>query len=815
MFKIPFDTTRLASSAAALILAASAHAQPAAPNVVVIVSDDAGWADYGFMRAADPAANPGRGGAVPTPYLDALAGNGVVFTQGYTASVCSPSRAALATGQYGARIGYEQNAGTDLSPIDTDTIVTGLATESVTMWERMQSVGYRTAAVGKWHIGGHAEAGGQLGNRPQHQGVEEFRGLLSGSRSYFTGAEQANATNADRLIETVSDGRGNTTADRTIENDFDGRYVTDVFGDQSADYIRNRANRDEPFFLYSSFTAPHTPLQATDEDLAAIDALNDPAFTGQRRTYAAMQFAMDRNVGKIMQALRDPDGDPNTNDGIAENTMIVFINDNGGDCCDDSPNAAHNGALRNGKGSQYDGGIRVPIVVSGAGVSSAARGTVSTDLVHAVDVLPTIFAAGGGRLPDNNTLAVGDRIDGHDLIARINGEASGHESLFLRRYAGNQTAVREGDFKLIGRTGRGFELYNLADDPGEKNNLVETLSEKATALKRLLTDYDVQMDKPRHDLAAKNINQFDEFRFREGATAAANWSDADAWMNEAQSQPATLDTRDGYANTELTFRNRNGDYTATNDLQRVGGLEFMANAIRLTNRGPDENQGDGNATIDGLALLLTRDRAGNGPELELGSSTVNGTYTFELALNLLIYDDLAVTGDGSDRFVLSGSLSEYYRPGRSLTKSGESTLEMRGDSDLTGAVVVSGGRLIASHRDALGLADIHVVGEGQLVLREAQAAALPDNPPDFIHDRAAVLLNDLTTSQAALVLDFEGIETIGSLTINGETLGEGLYGSQTHATLFSGPGQLRVVPEPASAGLLGLLISAIVLGRRR
>ncbi|MEO0515006.1 MAG: sulfatase-like hydrolase/transferase [Planctomycetota bacterium] len=806
-------------STLALLLAclptADAEAQAAAssPNVIVIVSDDAGWADYGFMRAADSAADPRNRGAVPTPFLDQLAGNGVVFTNGYTAAVCSPSRAALATGQYGARIGYEQNIPGDTSPIDSGDFVIGLPTEAVTIWERMQSVGYDTAAVGKWHIGAHVNGDGVLGNRPQNQGVEEFRGLIGGSRGYFAGSTSGDQ---QRLIETISDGQGGVTTNRVTENELNGQHVTDIFGDQSADYIRDKAGSAEPFFLYTSFTAPHTPLQATPEDLAAIDALNDSSFTGNRRTYAAMQYAMDRNVGKMLAALEDPDRDPNTNDGIADNTVIVFINDNGGDCCDSSPNASSNGRLRNGKGSHYEGGIRVPIVVAGAGIAPEARGTVSEDLVHAVDILPTAFAAGGGVLPDNNTTALGDRIDGHDLISRINGEGDGHESLYLRRNAGGQSAVRVGDYKLLGHVGRDFELYDLENDPGESNNLADAMPDKLAELKRVMTDYDVEMIKPRHDSKADDINQSDKFRFRDGAAGGedVNWSDDGMWLDITEGGQTTLLINDGYANTELTFRNRNGSYTATNDLVRVGNLEFMANAIRLINRGADENQSDGTALINGLPVLLARDHEGNGPELELRASAVDD-YRFEIALDIFLYDDLAIIGDGTETFFLSGNLSEYYREGRSVIKTGTSSLELRGTSDLTGRFEVREGQLIAANQDALGDADIVIRHDGQLILMDTAAVAqlIGDTEVDFISDNALLTLNALEGNLPALILNYNGIERVGGLTLDGVSLSAGIYDAESHPGIFGGTGQIQVIPEPTTAGIVILLMTSLSITR--
>ncbi len=363
----------------------------------MIISDDAGWADYGFMQNADPAADPGSRGAVPTPNLDALAAKGVTFTNAYTGSVCSPSRAMITTGKYGTRFGYGSNITGGTEPINTASTVQGLPTQITTVWEHMQGAGYSTAAVGKWHLGEHANGGGQLGNRPENQGVELFQGLWGGSRGYYAGSQTGNGA----WRQTISDGAGGISSDDVIEGSLSGQYVTDIVGDQSASYIGAKAGAAEPFFLYTSFTAPHTPMQATAADLAYIDSLGVSGFTGNRRTYAAMQYAMDRNVGKVLAAINDPDGDPETNDSMADNTLIIFINDNGGDCCDFDPNHSDNGDLRNGKGSQFEGGMRVPMIVAGTGVAAAKHGTVSTDLVHSIDIVPTalVGAAGGSFAP--------------------------------------------------------------------------------------------------------------------------------------------------------------------------------------------------------------------------------------------------------------------------------------------------------------------------------------------------------------------------------------------------------------------------------
>ena len=370
----------------------TAHSACAKPNVIVIVSDDAGWADFGFIRDATSQANPGTKGAIPTPHLDQLANQGVAFTNAYGASVCAISRATLTTGIYAHRFGLHSNILSDATAINAATSVQGLPVESKTIWERMQGVGYSTAAIGKWHLGHHANGGGQLGNRPENQGIELFEGLWGGSRSYNVGA----VTDAEQTLRrTSSNGAGTVTSSATIESQFNGQYLTDVLGDRSVQYIRDQAPAADPFFLYSSFTASHGPLQATAADLAYIDSLGIAGFTGNRRTQAAMVYALDRNIGKIIGSLSDPNGDENNSDSIAEETLIMFMNDNGGDCCDVDPNSSSNGILRNGKGTQFEGAYRVPFIVAGAGVATNQRGTVSSDIVSVVDVLPTSFLGAG------------------------------------------------------------------------------------------------------------------------------------------------------------------------------------------------------------------------------------------------------------------------------------------------------------------------------------------------------------------------------------------------------------------------------------
>ncbi len=659
-------------------------------NVVLIISDDAGWADYGFMRNATSAADPGNSGIVPTPQMDRLASMGVTYTNAYTGSVCSPSRAMITSGQYGTRFGYAANISASTSSINTASTVQGLPTSITTIWEWMQTAGYDTAAVGKWHLGEHANGGGLLGNRPENQGVEHFEGMWAGSRGYFVDG----ATGSQTLRKTISDGAGTISSNTVVEGSYTGQYVTDVFGDQSVDYIRDKAANDpDPFFLYTSFTAPHTPMQATASDLQFIDSLNEPSFTGNRRLYAAMQYSMDRNVGKILDAIEDPNNDGDTSDSIADDTMILFINDNGGDCCDSGPNSSDNGDLRNGKGSQFEGGMRVPMIVAGGGVNLSAHGTVSSDLVHSIDLVPTAFEGAGGA-----SFAANDVIDGVNLLPYINGEVSGvaHEDLFISRFTNRQSAVRKGPWKYMYQTSNGYQLYNLDNDLDESNNVVNDPANTAIVddMHQLLASYHVQMDKPRHDNLALSTNAFDHLRFREDAVTNAAFSSSNAWVDgDSPGAPLSANWTDGYANNRMTFRAKaSADYTATNDFTSVGGFGFMTNQLNLESA-ITPLAGNYTATINGLPLMMTADLSGTNPAINTNATdAVAGQFTFSVKTPIDVYDDLTIQGDGNQNFVFDGKIREF-RPDKNITKVGTADVTFGGGVEVTGEVDLQGGKV--------------------------------------------------------------------------------------------------------------------------
>lgn len=735
---------RTLAIAAFLLLVTGPAVSQSRPNVVLIITDDAGWADYGFMRAADPAANPGAKGAIPTPNLDRLASLGVTFTNAYTGSVCSVSRAMITTGRYSNRFGYGNNIISDTSPIGTSSTDQGLPTSEVTIWERMQSVGYSTAAIGKWHIGQHANNGAVLGNRPENQGVEHFEGLWGGSRPYFVGSE----TGTEALRRTLSDGAGGVSQTTVTESDYSGEYVTDVFGDLSVDYVRaNALNSDTPFFLYTSFTAPHTPMQAIPTDLQYIDSLDVPGFSGARRTYAAMQHAMDRNVGKLLDAIEDPNGDGDSSDSVSDNTVFLFINDNGGDCCDVDPNSSSNGLLRNGKGSQFEGGIRVPMIIAGAGVNAAARGTVSQDLVHAIDLLPTAYSGVGGGVFGSSEI-----IDGKNLLPYINSAIEGvaHDNLFLPRFSNEQSAVRKGDWKYLFQRGKGYQLYNLVTDVNESSNVVSSPANATLVeeMHQLLASYHVQMDKPRYDNQAPSTNQFDHFLFRENAFTTASFSTGDVWLNA--DNPAgghTATFTDGYANNRLTFRAKsNGDYTVTNDLNSVGGFAYMTNRLTLASSTAALGA-EHTATLNGKGLLMVASLDGVAPEIRLDATDVNaGRFTFRIEQEIEVYDDLLITGNGNQRFEFNGGIREF-RLGRSLVKQGGSEVTFGGEVSVTGTIDLQQGKVAFTDGNVTG--DVLVRSDASIRVGEigiAPSTGVGDPPLQIV--------------QAGLELDFNAAEDI-------------------------------------------------------
>ncbi len=427
-----------------LAAAPTLSAEEKRPNVVLIVADDLGWADLGCYGSKYH----------QTPALDRLASQGVRFTQGYAACpVCSPTRAALMTGKYPARLHL-----TDWLPGRPDMpgqrlmrppFRQELPLAETTLAEILHAAGYATASIGKWHLGGP-------GFEPEKQGFDlNFAGDAAGSpKGYFAPFGR--------------DGKFMPGLDHAPV----GEYLTDRLTAEAERFIDE--NRERPFFLYLPHFAVHTPLMAKEDLVRKFEARPKPALPQNNPIYAAMLESLDESVGRVLKKLDDLK--------LANHTMVIFTSDNGGLATIEGPNtpATSNAPLREGKGYLYEGGVRVPLLVKWPG--SAKAGAVCETPACSVDILPTV--AGICRLP--LTAAV----DGVSLVPLLTqtGELPRRALYWHYPHYSNQGgrpggAIRDGDDKLIEfyETGR-LELFNLKSDPGEGTNLTDKFPEKTAEL---------------------------------------------------------------------------------------------------------------------------------------------------------------------------------------------------------------------------------------------------------------------------------------------------------------------------------------------
>ncbi len=357
------------------------------PNIVVILADDLGYADLGFQGSTD----------IRTPHLDALAASGVRCTQAYANHpFCSPMRAGFLTGRYQHRFGYENNVAFDLHNKHM-----GLPVSERTVAARLRAAGYRTAIMGKWHLGAAAPF------RPNKRGFDHFFGFLGGGHDYFT-VDANHPTGEGYRHPLQRNGQPAT---------FEG-YLTDALSAEAVSFVEE--HREEPFFLYVAYNTPHTPLQAPASYLDRYAGIEDR----KRRTYAAMVSAMDDGVGRLQAALAEH--------GLREKTLVMFLSDNGGPVRQGSPNGASNGPLREGKGTVYEGGIRVPCVLSWPG--TLPEGRVYDEPIIALDLTATALSAGGGLSGEEK------EIDGVSLLPYLTGKRreAPHEWLCWRWQEGGK-----------------------------------------------------------------------------------------------------------------------------------------------------------------------------------------------------------------------------------------------------------------------------------------------------------------------------------------------------------------------------------------
>jgi arylsulfatase A-like enzyme len=427
-------------------LCSVARAADQKPNIVYIVADDLGWKDVGY-----------HGSDIRTPNIDKLAQTGARLEEFYAQPFCTPTRASLMTGRYPFRYGLQ-------TTVIPSSHTYGLATDEWLLPQALKESGYYTAIVGKWHLG-HADPK----YWPRQRGFDYQYGPLIGEIDYFT-HEQHGVVDWYRNNKVVKE----------------PGYSTTLLGNDAVKLIEQH-DPAKPFYLYLTFNAPHTPYQATQEYLDQYKNIADP----NRRAYAASITAMDDQIGRVIAALEKK--------GMRSNTLIVFESDNGGTRnkmfageldmskvvipCD-------NGPYREGKGTLYEGGTRVVALANWPG--HIQPGLTVNEMIHVVDMYPTLAGLAGASYSKSKPL------DGLNVWSTISQGSASPRKEVIYNIEPFRAGVRQGDWKLVWRTllPSSVELYNIAQDPSEKNNLAAQNPEKVAELQKRANELASTMTKP-------------------------------------------------------------------------------------------------------------------------------------------------------------------------------------------------------------------------------------------------------------------------------------------------------------------------------
>lgn len=393
------------------------------PNIIVILADDLGYGDLTCYGAKD----------LRTPHIDLLMLAGMRFDQFYAnCPVCSPTRAALMTGRYQELVGVPGVIRTH-----PDNNWGYLSTNAILLPQILKPAGYHSSIVGKWHLGLEPE------NHPLQRGFDHFHGFLGDMMDDYYHHRRHN-NNYMRLQEKTIDPEG---------------HATDLFSQWAIDVINEQAAADQPFFLYLAYNAPHTPIQPPDDWLAKVKA-RESGIAEDRAKLVALIEHMDHGIGKVVAALNKT--------GVAENTLLIFTNDNGGYL----KVGASNGNLRGSKQEMYEGGIRVPMCAVWSGhIPPASR---SDHIALTMDLFPTLAEAAG--------VTIDHEIEGRSILPVLRGQniPQFERDIFFTRREGGEVyggktidAVRSGDWKLLQNSPFApLELYNLKEDPLEEHNLI-------------------------------------------------------------------------------------------------------------------------------------------------------------------------------------------------------------------------------------------------------------------------------------------------------------------------------------------------------
>jgi arylsulfatase A-like enzyme len=410
------------------------------PNIILILADDLGYGDLGITGCKD----------IMTPNIDKLAENGIFFTQAYVSSpVCSPSRAGLMTGINQVEFGYDNNLAESQEGFDPYFL--GLPVGERTVANYLSDLSYVTGLIGKWHLGDAEQF------HPLNRGFQEFWGYKGGGHDYLRSEKSG--------IGYLAPIESNFTEPKPIT------YLTDDKGDQCVSFIQR--HKEKAFFLFAAFNAPHTPMQASEKDLDFFSEIKDE----KRRTYAAMVYRLDKNIGKIVKTLQ--------REKLDEKTLIVFLSDNGGPVFSNaSLNVPYNGS----KGILLEGGIHVPLIMSWPGKLS--KGAIYDCPITSLDLTPTFLTIGG--FPKKGM----PQFTGHNLLPYLFRKEAGKPHDELKWRFTISAAIRKGDWKLVRLPDRLPMLFHLPTDSSEQKNMALSNLEKTQELLQILGDWDVGLPHP-------------------------------------------------------------------------------------------------------------------------------------------------------------------------------------------------------------------------------------------------------------------------------------------------------------------------------
>lgn len=418
---------------------------PGKPNILVVLCDDLGYADVGFNGSKD----------IKTPNLDNLATHGTIFTSAYVPHpFCGPSRAGIMTGRYAHEIGAQFNL-----PPNSETIGEGIDLNETFISKMLKESGYHTGIMGKWHLGAVEKY------HPNNRGFDDFYGFLGGGHNYHPEEYKAKYKAAKERGAKVVFEYLLPLEHNGVEVTNDTEYITDGLSNQGVRFIEESSKQDNPFFLVMSYNAPHTPLEAKQEDLDVFPNIKNK----DRKTFAAMVYAVDRGVKKIVETLKAT--------GEYENTLIIFLSDNGGR----PDKGANNFPLKEGKGSVYEGGYRVPMFFHWGGV--VPSGMIYENPISALDFYPTFARLAGADIPSSK------KLDGKDMWNTFltNKEVRIDDNIFAMRHRNgfSDVGVRNGKWKAVKAYKQKWKLFNIEKDISETNDISSAHPE---VLKKLVKD---------------------------------------------------------------------------------------------------------------------------------------------------------------------------------------------------------------------------------------------------------------------------------------------------------------------------------------